>query len=727
MSIGENVMAARVEKVRTILPFHPGTRNLSDVMKPAVTLAAACLVPMHAAAQSPAEPPNAPATLEVTDSRLVLRYQGGALFEATIAVTGGPASLRRLTDSASGRVTQVLKWTAANGGRVTITGLVRGSPEAFAAESEPREDGLPVVRHAVGPVSNRLNQAVYDRRADWVLSVDVPAHVELVPVAGVDSAVTYQLTATGGEVSVRFRPRFYQRHRGLKHYRPWEYRPWPHSVAGWTSWYAYFDKVTQDDIHRTADVLSEMLLPFGYRYLQIDDGYQRPPIGLPGHWLNTNDKFPGGLAELRRYISDHGLGPGIWTNVSFQDRAAAEAHPGWFVRTADGQPARGNWVGYVMDGSSTSTMDSLVTPVYRALRQMGWTYFKLDALRHLRYEGYNSHAGYFGERGLDRELVFREFVRRVRQVIGPDVYLLACWGIRPELIGLVDGMRVGDDGFGYGSFAQYNSFNNVVWRNDPDHIELHRPDGYRAATLTTLTGSVLMLTDRPEVYRSDRVEAARRAGPVLFTRPGQLYDVDPSRSSLLALANTELSGSGPRPFDADQQEVVHLYQLDLARPFEDWTVLARTRDDVAAIPLAELGLPGGTDYLTFEFWTRRLLGVVRDTLRPEPIDPRFGVQVLCLRRRVGHPQLLATSRHVTCGGPDLREMSWRENVLSGVSELVAGDPYQLYLSEPPGYRFDGVDVAGARVLSQEREGAVRVIRLESEQGGVLRWEVRYHT
>jgi len=690
-------------------------------------LAFLCIAPTLAAAQAPTEPPNAPAIVEISDRRVVPRYQARVLLDASVATTGGPVEFRRLTDSTGGRVTQVLKWTAGGNGRLTISGVVRGSPEAFAAESEPREDGLPVVRHASGPVTNRLNRAVYDRRADWVLSVDVPARVELVPMASADSSVSYRLIASGGEISLRFRPRFYQLHRGLAEYRPWEYRPWQQSVAGWTSWYAYFDRVTQDDIHRTADVLGEVLRPFGYRYLQIDDGYQQLPIGLPDHWLNANAKFPDGLAELRRYISARALEPGIWTNVSFQDRAAAEAHPGWFVPTEAGGPAMGNWVGYVMDASATGTMDSLVLPVYRALRQMGWTYFKLDALRHLRYEGYNSHAEYFTRKGLDRAQVFRDFVRQVRETIGNDVYLLACWGIRPELIGLVDGVRVGDDGFGYGSFAQYNSFNNVVWRNDPDHIELHQPDGYRAATLTTLTGSVLMLTDRPEVYRTDRVEAAKRTAPVLFTRPGQLYDVDPSRSSLLSLAATELSGSGPRPFDADQREVVTLYQLDLARPFEEWTVLARTRDDPAVIPLAELGLLPGTDYLGFEFWTRQPLGVLRDTLRPSPIDPRYGVQVICLRRRVERPQLLGTNRHVTCGGPDLSEVAWGDSTLSGTSDLVAGDPYELYLNEPERYRFDGVDVVGARVTGQKLEGTMRVIRIESKPGGVARWRVRYRS
>ena len=672
-------------------------------------------------------PDNAPATVSFQGDRVLLHYQGRPLFTGTIASTGARPAVIRLVDSAGGRVTQVVKWTAAGRDQLTLAGVVHGSPEAFAAEAEPREDGLRVVRHAVGPVSNRLNRAVYDRRADWALSVDVPAGVEVAPTPASDSGVDYQLSATGGEISLRFRPRFYQKHRGLAQYRPWTYQPWPKSVAGWSSWYAFFDKVTEDDIRATADVLGKVLRPFGYDYLQIDDGYQTLPIGLPDHWLNANEKFPGGLAELRRTISERGLQPGIWTNVSFADRSAALAHPEWFVQEADGTPARGNWVGYVMDGSSAATIDTLVTPVYRALRAMGWTYFKLDALRHLRYEGYNSYTAYFTTRGLDREAVFRDFVSEVRDAIGWNVYLLACWGIRPELIGLVDGMRVGDDGFGYGSFAQYNSFNNVVWRNDPDHIEIHQPDGYKAATLTSLTGSVLMLTDKPQVYRTDRVEAAKRASPVLFTRPGQLYDVDPSRSSLLAMAGTELSGSGPRPFDADQREIVALYQLDIARPWGQWTVLARTRDDGEAIPLAELGLPPGIDYLGFDFWTRRPLGVVRDTLRPPPVDPRFGVQVTCLRPALPRPQVIATSRHVTCGGPDLQSLNWADGALQGASDLVAGDPYLIFLHEPPGFQFVDVTADGARVVDQRRDGATRVIRLVSERGGVVPWTVQYRT
>jgi hypothetical protein len=154
-------------------------------------------------------------------------------------------------------------------------------------------------------------------------------------------------------------------------------------------------------------------------------------------------------------------------------------------------------------------------------------------------------------------------------------------------------------------------------------------------------------------------------------------------------------------------------------------VLARTRDDAGAVPLAELGLPDEAEYLGFEFWTRRPLGVVRGALQPGPIDPRFGVQVVCLRPRLERPQLVATSRHVTCGGPELREVSWKDDVLSGVSELVAGDPYEIYLNEPAGFQYVGTEAEGARVAGQVADGATRLIRLESEQGGVVRWKVQY--
>jgi hypothetical protein len=676
-------------------------------------------------AQAVPEPPNAPAVMSVREGHVTLSYGGRTLLDGTIMSQGTAAELRTLVDTADGLVTQVAKWTARGRGPVMLTATVSASAEAFPCEVEPREDGLRIVRNSVGLSHSRLNRAVYDRHDDWVLSVDYPAQVTVTPLAsGAGEATAFRVEASGGEVALRFRPRYYQKHRGLEAFRPWTYRVWNRSVAGWTSWFAFLDSVTEGDIRRTAEVMAETLAPWGYEYLQIDDGYERAPIGVPDHWLQANEKFPSGLAGLTRSIADRGLKPGIWTNVSFHDRAYALAHPAYFLSDSAGRPAYGNWVGYVMDGSNPATLDELVRPVYDSLAREGWQYFKVDALRHLRYEGYNSHADAFQRRGQDRVAVYRDFVQAIRDAIGRQAFLLACWGIRPELAGIVDAVRVGTDGFGYGAFAEYNSFNNVVWRNDPDHIQIAAPDGYRATTLASLTGSLLMLTDKPEVYRTPRVEAARRAAPVPFTVPEQLYDVDPSRSSRIGEAEASVSGSGPRPFDADQRLEVPLYQLDVTRPFERWTVLARTGGADGPIRFADLGLASDHQYLVFEFWTRKLLGLFQGAFVPGAVDPRFQVQDFCIRERTGHPQLVATNRHVSCGAADLVDVRWSGDTLSGVSDLVGGDTYELYLSEPGGYRFVAATTGdGAEVAGTARAGTLRVVRLRAVRSGRVSWRV----
>ena len=712
------------------IAMHAPTRTA--VLALGLVLAPSVARPQRAAPDG--GPPNAPLTLAQRDGRVTLTYAGRTILDATIS--NPRAELRALVDTtASGAVTQVLKWTVRDGSRLTISGTVRGSGEAWPAEADPRPEAAPIVRNATGPADDRLDRAVYDRHGDWVLSVDVPAAARLTTTNATADSTAFHIEVTGAEIALRFRPRFYQRHRGLRWYRPWSHRVWDRSVAGWTSWYAYFDAVTESDVHRAADVVAAELHPYGYDYLQIDDGYQRTPLGPPANWLHTNAKFPSGLAALRRYIADRGLQPALWTNVAFEDSAYVRAHPSEFVPAATFEPATGrtlagpaygNWIGYVLDGSNPTAIRDIVRPIYDSLAAMGWSYLKLDALRHLKYEGYDSHADYYRAKGLDRDSVFRSVVQVVRDAIGERTFLLACWGIRPELIGLVDAVRVGNDGFGYGAFAQYNSFNNVVWRNDPDHIQLAAADAHRAATLASLTGSLLMLTDKPDVYLGDRAEIARRTAPVLFTRPRQLYDVDPSRSSRIGDADVAVSGSGPRPMDADQRLTVPLYQLDVARPFERWTVLARAGGDDAPIRFADLGIAPDREQLVFEFWTKTLVGSFVDHFTPGAIDPRYGVQVFCLRDRLPHPQLVATNRHVSCGAVDLRDDEWHEDgTLSGASDVVGGDTYELYLTEPAGWKFVGASVEGAELVGTPRTGALRVVRMRGARSGRVTWSVRF--
>jgi hypothetical protein len=431
------------------------------------------------------------------------------------------------------------------------------------------------------------------------------------------------------------------------------------------------------------------------------------------------------LKHLADYIRSKGLKPGIWTNVAFNQRAFAEKNKEMFVLDEAGRVAWGNWIDISVDGSNAQAVDRIIRPVYRGLEDMGWEYFKVDALRHLRYEGYNSHPEYFRKKGVDRVEAYRKLVLAIREEIGREHFMLGCWGIRPELIGIIDGCRIGTDGYSFAGLSQYNSFNNVIWRNDPDHIELSPEEAYRSTMVTSLTGSLFLLTDKSEVYLTDIADPAKRATPVLFTRPGQIFDVDPSRSQYLDLVDVEVSGSGPRIFDASRTPSVHLFLMEINKSFENWILLGRTGGDFETIPFQELGLDSDKEFYVFEFWSKRLAGSFSGNFSPGEIDPKYNCQLFCIRERLDHPQVVATNRHITCGGYDLEDARWGDNSLTGKSRVVANDPYILYISEPSGFTLKEVSIEGAKIREVEKMGGLRQISFLPIGSTLITWKVEY--
>ena len=319
-------------------------------------------------------PPNEPALVEIANGRILMRYHGGVIFEGMISGVAGMARAAVNVYRTADAVDQVIALTASSSaGPLEVSGTVTGSAEAFPAEADRPLRGLPIVRHASGLSRSLRNHAVYDRRWDWALSVDDQprTRTRVTPVADTAEGRTFRLEARGREILLRFRPRFYQQHRGLRYFEPWTYAIWPSPIAGWCSWFAFFDKVTEHDIKGTADVVAHALAPFGYEYVQMDDGYQRA-TGAPEFWLEANQKFPSGLPALAGYIKSKGLKPAIWTNAAFSQTDIADRHRDWFVRDPSGGLARGNWIDLVVDGSNPDALAALVRPIYRELRRQGW-------------------------------------------------------------------------------------------------------------------------------------------------------------------------------------------------------------------------------------------------------------------------------------------------------------------------------------------------------------------
>jgi hypothetical protein len=234
-----------------------------------------------------------------------------------------------------------------------------------------------------------------------------------------------------------------------------------------------------------------------------------------------------------------------------------------------------------------------------------------------------------------------------------------------------------------------------------------------------------MVTDKPEVYNTSLIKPARKSLPVLFTMPGQVFDLDPSRSMMLDRTMTEMSGSGEREADGSRTTPFDLFMLDLNMPWERWIMLGRTGTREKMVTIDDLGLEQGKEYLVYEFWSENYIGIISDKLIFGEIDPAFNCQLFCIRAKTGYPQVLATNRHISCGATDLIGISWQENALSGRSHTVAGDEYTIVIYEPEGYESSGFHADRSAVIRNTINKNIHRITLLNQTGEDISWTITY--
>jgi hypothetical protein len=133
---------------------------------------------------------------------------------------------------------------------------------------------------------------------------------------------------------------------------------------------------------------------------------------------------------------------------------------------------------------------------------------------------------------------------------------------------------------------------------------------------------------------------------------------------------------------------------------------------------SDLGIaPGRCGFAFFDVWRERLLCAGCNSVRLSV--PPMGCRLVAIHRAESNPQVLATSRHVSAGAADLREVCWnaRGGELTGVSDAVADEPYRIHFSVPAGWR---VRDAGVSVRC-----GWGTLALRPDKAGPVPWRVRF--
>lgn len=339
-------------------------------------------------------------------------------------------------------------------------------------------------------------------------------------------------------------------------------------VSGWTSWYDYYEKVTEKDVLKVLDSWGRLNLPG--TCMQIDDGWQH----RVGDWLKVKDTFPRGMGPLAEDIRRAGREPGLWLAPFVAEEASElfQDHRDWFLLGKNGEPlAAGynpfNWSGrfYALDYRHPDVRNYLRRVFKTVVGEWGFRLLKLDFL----YAAVLDVPHGYTRGGAMREAM--EFIRE----ISADARILGCGVPLLSAAGLVDYCRIGGDvGLSWEDrrlealayperVSTLNSLRNCISRrgldgvlfgNDPDvfilrdwNCSLKEPEKYTLFLCNNIFGSLLFTSDDPGMYTAETLALFRSAFPMRrkehlsVDRIGERYQVRFSigRLQYTALINLE--------------------------------------------------------------------------------------------------------------------------------------------------------------------------------------------
>jgi alpha-galactosidase len=504
--------------------------------------------------------------------------------------------------------------------------------------------------------------------------------------------------------------RYYRDHLGFKFYNPRHRRFNPVSICGWATWEAFHKDISPEKIEIASAFLADKLKPWGLQYIQVDDGYQTQLI--PGEgiasikegWLKTNEKFPGGHEGIISAITKHGLMPAIWTNAAISNTQYAQESSRCIIGK-DGKPLKGPWIDYIYDCKDESLEE--IYELYKELGAKGYRYFKVDALRHLIYDGLML-AAREGILSSDEAVArFRAYMEAVRKGIGEENYLLSCWGVLTPNTGFADGMRVATDAsdsnesllMQINEAARWHFTHGVLYRNDIDYIcmRMETPHAKTLASLVSLNGYLYFISDDTELYTQEKLELIRKTMPPTGAISAEAAALD-ADSPMNKYRNMVILHKNIPSLVHGSLWANHFYHsgriwavIQILRPSPS------TEEQTLNIPLENLNLDPSQTYAGFDFWKQKPLGLIKEKLSVSSPEA-FQNRIIALTLIKNPIELIGSSRHVSMDAISVQYINRQDSTLTIGLEGILGENYDYWFILNGGTELK-IECTGGSIIS----------------------------
>lgn len=603
----------------------------------------------------------------------------------------------------------------------------------------------PEVMHmGLGHVAGAGMHSLFDRGTDT--AIDFGADAVLQADAG--SSDDYALTIpVHGYASIQLAPDYFTKVLGVPFYQRYDDTYSASAPIVWSSWPSYYEAVTEQDVLRNAEWLAKNLKPYGFQYVVLDDGYDRPPdfshSALAGHaWIENWSKarFPHGPEWLTQSIHALGLKAGVWL-VPNTYAPALKEHPDWYVYDKQGKVVL-DYDTPALDSGNPQVLE-LLRHLFTTLDNFGFDYYKFDGEQALPAYAPAVDRSRLYAPSADPVEIYRKRFGVIRETIGPERFIEECPAGSPlNAIGYVNSYFNGQDVYDnwQGMYPLFSSITGNLFLN---HIVSYVMPGEGLSlgeretaaqgaakrnsivvgtvssresysegfgttlaeartlvTYTALTGVVYSLASVMPDLPADRAKMLEATMPTLPILPIDLYSRGTEKNSFTPIPGLIRVPHFPEVLDLKVNAAAGTYDVAAETNWGE-TTAERT------LSFSQLGLPADQSYVVFDFWKQQPAGVVRNgvKLTIEPHDSR----VLLIHPLQSHPQLIGNSRHIS-GSYSIVRQQWNEGgrELEGESTTIAGEPYTLWFHVPEGYARAAAKVTlsnGTTVTSTWRQQA----------------------
>ena len=575
-----------------------------------------------------------------------------------------------------------------------------------------------VAYFALGQVSGRGLHSLFDRPSDVAIDfsedTDLRRNSQNLDLLDVSIPVP-------GNTSVRLISDYFTKTLGMPFYVPYNDSHFPSAPMVWSSWTSYYDRVTEADIVQNSDWIGTHLAPYGFQFVQLDDGYDRGPKGEHSWTTNWDQiKFPHDPRWLADYIRSKGLRPGIWL-VPNSHAASLAQHPDWYLYYKNGQIVL-DYNTPALDSTNPQVLDFLHQE-FSTIAGWGYEYFKIDGEHAIPKYVPNVDLSRLHDRNIDPLLAYRNRLAVIRKAIGPNSFIEGDIAGTPlNGVGYIDAFFNGDDLYDnwqgmYSLFSSINanvffnhltaythpgegmalepriSFEEGLKRRNPTVIDTERqrefpltgfgttlPEARTVVSLVALTGVVYSLASVMPELPEDRVELLHKTLPTVPILPIDLFSrgTDMGWDKFKHTTPDDYIHNYPEIVDVKVQSAAGSYDVVAMTNWRSWEDHRELTFD------SKLGLDPDTSFVAFDFWNQKIEGVLKNRMSVEiaPHDTR----VFQLYPLLNHPQLVGNSRHIS-GTYSVLNVKWDDatKTLAGSAQAVAGDPYALWIYVPSGY------------------------------------------